>query len=80
MTFCEVNVSEFSGTFSVLYVGFEHGAGTFSLSPDNTSHRDWKQKMGVLLEPGSKYRDFYSSRDALTIAYMIASYATFMNV
>lgn len=44
MAFSEVNVTEFSGTFSVLDVGFEHGARTFSLSPDYTSHRVLKQR------------------------------------
>ena len=39
MAFSEVNVAEFSGTLSVLHMGFEHGARTFSLSPDHTSHR-----------------------------------------
>lgn len=39
MAFSEVNMTEFSGTFPVLDVGFEHGARTFSLSPDHTSHR-----------------------------------------
>lgn len=39
MAFSEVNVTEFSCTFPVLDVGFEHGARTFSLSPDHTSHR-----------------------------------------
>lgn len=43
MAFSEVNVTEFSSTFSVLNVGFEHGARTFSLSPDYTSHRVLKQ-------------------------------------
>lgn len=39
VTFSEVDVSEFSSTFPVLDVGFEHGARTFSLSPDHTTHR-----------------------------------------
>lgn len=43
MAFSEVNVSEFSSTFPVLDMGFEHGARTFSLSPDHTSHRVLKQ-------------------------------------
>lgn len=38
MAFSKVNMPEFSSTFPVLDVGFEHGARTFSLSPDHTSH------------------------------------------
>lgn len=48
MTFSEVNVTEFSSTFSVLDVGFEHGARTFSLSPDHTSHRVLKHRQWAL--------------------------------
>lgn len=48
MTFGEVNVTEFSSTFSVLDVGFEHGARTFSLSPDHTSHRVLKHRQWAL--------------------------------
>lgn len=40
MAFSEVNVAEFSGAFPVLDVGFKHGARSFSLSPDHTSHRE----------------------------------------
>lgn len=43
MAFSEVNMTESSGTFPVLDVGFEHGARTFSLSPDHTSHRVLRQ-------------------------------------
>lgn len=43
MAFSEVNTAEFGSTFSVLDVGFEHGARTFSLSPDHTSHGVLKQ-------------------------------------
>lgn len=39
MALSEVNMAEFSGAFSVLDVGLEHRARTFSLSPDHTSHR-----------------------------------------
>jgi len=38
MAFSKVNMTEFSSTFSVLDMGFEDGARTFSLSPDHTSH------------------------------------------
>lgn len=38
MAFSEVNTAEFGSTFSVLDVGFEYRARTFSLSPDHTSH------------------------------------------
>lgn len=48
MAFSEVNVTEFSCTFPVLDVGFEHGARTFSLSPDHTSHRVLKQTISVI--------------------------------
>lgn len=44
MAFSKVNVTEFSRTFAVLDVGPEHGACTFSLSPDHTSHRVLRQK------------------------------------
>lgn len=43
MAFSEVNMPESSSTFPVLDVGFEHGARTFSLSPDHTSHRVLEQ-------------------------------------
>lgn len=46
MTLSEVNVTEFSSTFSVLDVGFEYGARTFSLSPDYTSHGELQYKTG----------------------------------
>ena len=39
MTLSEVDVTEFSSPFSVMDVGFEHRARTFTLSSDNTSHR-----------------------------------------
>lgn len=42
IAFSKVNMTEFSRTFPVLDVGFEHGARTFSLSPDHTSHRALK--------------------------------------
>lgn len=45
VAFSEVNVTEFSSTFPVLDVGFEHGARTFPLSPDHTSHGELKQKL-----------------------------------
>lgn len=38
MALGKVDVSEFSSTFPVLDVGFEHGARTFSLRPDHTAH------------------------------------------
>lgn len=38
MTLGEVDVSEFSSTFPVLDVSFEHGARTFPLRPDHTAH------------------------------------------
>lgn len=43
MAFSEVNTTEFRSTLPVLDVGFEHGARTFSLSPDHTSHGVLKQ-------------------------------------
>lgn len=43
MAFSEVNTAEFRSTLPVLDVGFEHGARTFSLSPDHTSHGVLKQ-------------------------------------
>lgn len=56
MAFSEVNVAEFSSTFSVLDVGFEHGARTFSLSPDHTSHRVLKHSTVSVIYRSDKWR------------------------
>lgn len=60
MAFSEVNVTEFSSTFPVLDVGFEHGARTFSLSPDHTSHRELKHSRYSIIYQEDVYADFES--------------------
>lgn len=47
MALSKVNMPESSSTFSVLDVGFENGARTFSLSPDHTSHGELKMTVFV---------------------------------
>lgn len=47
MAFSKVNMPESSSTFSVLDVGFENGARTFSLSPDHTSHGELRMTIFI---------------------------------
>lgn len=47
MAFSKVNMPEFSRPLPVLDVGFEHGARTFPLSPDHTSHGQLQETGGV---------------------------------
>lgn len=47
MAFSKVNMPESSSTFSVLDVGFENGARTFSLSPDHTTHGELRMTIFI---------------------------------